>query len=366
MPHDPTPDPTPDLRIVLEHQHPGGAYVASPDYSQYPYCWLRDGAFIAHAMDRAGETESAARFHAWAAGAVLRSEARIRALIEAGRRGGPPDHRRMPPARFTLEGAWEDGDWPDFQLDGYGQWLWSLERHVATSGAELTPEARAAATVVGDYLTAFWDEPCYDAWEEGRTQHHGSTLASCCAGLRAASTLLGGEGAPSDRYDEAAEAAWRSITARCVANGHFTKRVGSDDVDASLLWLATPFGLVDEDDPVFARTLERIERELVTGGGVIRYRADTFYGGGAWILLTAWLAWHHARHGRRERAAELLAWVEDQRAEDGSLPEQVPTSHSDAWFLRWWTDRWGPSARRLLWSHAMTALARAEVREASD
>lgn len=359
MPH----DPTLDLRIVLEHQHPGGAYVASPDYSQYPFCWLRDGSFVAHAMDRAGRTESAARFHAWVAGAVLRSETRIRDLIDARTTPGRLDHALMPPARFTLDGGWEDGDWPNFQLDGYGQWLWSLERHVATTGAESTPELRAAATVVGDYLAAFWDEPCFDAWEEGRTQHHTSTLASCCAGLRAASTLLGGSasGSASDPYAEAAGAAWRYISDRCVANGHYTKRVGSEEVDASLLWLATPFGLVDEDDPVFARTLERIERELVVDGGVIRYRADTFYGGGAWVLLTAWLAWHHARHGRRGRAAELLAWVEAQRAEDGSLPEQVPTSRSDAWFLRWWTERWGPSARRLLWSHATTSLARAEM-----
>lgn len=357
MPH----DPNLDVRIILEHQHPGGAYVASPDYSQYPYCWLRDGAFIAHAIDRAGKTDSADRFHAWVAGAVLRSERWIRELIEAHGSDGPLDHARMPPARFTLEGGWEEGDWPDFQLDGYGQWLWSLERHVASTGGELAPELRAAATVVGDYLVAFWDEPCYDAWEEGRTQHHGSTLASCCAGLRAASTLLGG--GDGDPYTDAADVAWRSITERCVANAHFAKRVGSEEVDASLLWLATPFGLVGEDDPLFARTLQRIERELVVDGGVIRYRSDTFYGGGAWILLTAWLAWHHARHGRRERATELLAWVEAQRAEDGSLPEQVPTSRSDAWFLRWWTDRWGPSARRLLWSHAMTALATAEVRE---
>lgn len=358
----------PDLRIILEHQHPGGALIASPDYSQYPFCWLRDGSFIAHALDRAGQTAAAARFHEWVARAVAGSEERIRALTSARASGGPLDHAHMPPARFTLEGAWEEGDWPNFQLDGYGQWLWSLQRHLSVAGGEPSRELLASASVVADYLAAFWDEPCYDVWEEGRTQHHTSTLASCCAGLRAASALLPPSAGPdgghaADPYAEAAGAAWRYIEERCVADGHFGKRVRSDQVDASLLWLATPFDLVGEDVPAFARTLERIERELLVDGGVTRYRADTFYGGGAWVLLTAWLAWHHARHGRRDRAAELLGWVEATRGEDGSLPEQVPTRRSDEWFRRYWTERWGPSARRLLWSHAMTSLARSELGE---
>ena len=91
---------------------------------------------------------------------------------------------------------------------------------------ELPDDVQAAACTVADYLVAFWDEPCYDAWEEGRTQQHTSTLASLCAGLR--------------------------------ADGHFTKYVRNRAVDASLLWLATPFDLVRDNDPVFARTLELI------------------------------------------------------------------------------------------------------------
>jgi GH15 family glucan-1,4-alpha-glucosidase len=128
-------------------------------------------------------------------------------------------------------------------------------------------------------------------------------------------------------------------------------------VDASLLWLATPFGLVRDEEPVFRRTLECIEERLVSDGGLLRYPEDTFYGGGAWILVTAWLAWHHARNGRPERASAYLAWIERQRCGDGGLPEQVSVSATDPWFERYWTERWGASARPLLWSHAMTILA---------
>ena len=239
-----------DIRIILENQHEGGAYVASPSFSQYPYCWLRDGAFIAHTMDCAGEHGSARAFHAWVARTVGKLEPHIRDLIAVRERGERPDHAHMPSARFTLDGEWEKDDWPSFQLDGYGQWLWSLGSHVRVT-EELPDDVRAAACIVADYLVVFWDEPCYDAWEEGRTQQHTSTLASLCAGFRAAAPLSAG-------YAEAAEEVWRFIKDRCVADGHFTKYVRNRAVDASLLWLATPFDLVRDNDPVFARTLELI------------------------------------------------------------------------------------------------------------
>ena len=44
-----------------------------------------------------------------------------------------------------------------------------------------------------------------------------------------------------------------------------------------------------------------------------------------------------------------------------ALPEQVPVTTTDAWFLDWWTRRWGPSAAPLLWSHAMVVLARSKL-----
>ena len=343
-----------DVRFLLDHQHPGGAYVASPDFSQYPYGWVRDGAFVAHALDVVGQRASAARFHAWVAEAILEVESDVRQQLVARAAGRPVDHARMLPARFGLDGRVEAGEWPDFQVDGYGQWLWALGAHA--TGALAPGRVRDAAALVAAYLTAFWDEPCYDAWEEGRTQQHTTTLASAAVGLRAAVGLLGAE------HAAAAERAWAGVRARCVAEGSFVKGFGRSDVDASLVWLATPFDLVGDDDPVFRRTLARIERELLVDGGLLRYRADTFYGGGAWTLLTAGLAWHHARAGRADRARALLTWVDAQRGPDGGLPEQVAVATTDPWFLEWWTRRWGPSAAPLLWSHAMVVLARAALR----
>jgi DNA helicase II / ATP-dependent DNA helicase PcrA len=213
--------------------------------------------------------------------------------------------------------------------------------------------------LVADYLAAFWDEPCYDAWEEGRTQHHTSTLASAAAGLRAAGGLLGGGYAA-----RAPRRAWRSCASAASRTGTSSRRRATRR--------STPRSCGSRRRSAWWATTtrssrarwRRIERDLWRPDGLLRYRADTFYGGGAWVLLTAGLAWHHARAGRRERAAELLAVAERHRGADGGLPEQVPTEGTDPWFLDYWTRRWGPSASPLLWSHAMVVLAQDDAASA--
>lgn len=350
-----------DIGVILSNQHHSGAYVASPTFSQYPFGWLRDGSFIAHAMDAVGQGGSAARFHAWVAEVVERHRAQLERLTARGWAGDHPDEREFLPARFALDGRWHDDDWPAFQLDGYGQWLWSLERHATTTG-ELVPAARKSARAVADYLSAFRLEPCYDAWEEGRTQLHTSTLASVVAGLLAAQRLLGGSyGRAANEVKQFMEDACVTDSGRDSGSAYFVKQVGSRAVDASLLWLVTPFELWPCTDPRIVATVERVESDLLSDGGLRRYDGDTFYGGGAWVLLTAWLGWHYARTDRRAEAEQKLAWVDSRRNKTGHLPEQVLVSDSHSLFFRYWTEKWGTAASPLLWSHAMRLLLAAEL-----
>jgi len=62
---------TRSIEVIKKNQHSSGAYLASPNFSTYRYCWYRDGSFIAYAMNLIGEHESAARFHDWASSNVL-------------------------------------------------------------------------------------------------------------------------------------------------------------------------------------------------------------------------------------------------------------------------------------------------------
>ncbi|MFA5569169.1 MAG: glycoside hydrolase family 15 protein [Trueperaceae bacterium] len=344
-----------DVRRLVEGQAPSGAFPAGAGFSQYGQSWLRDGAFIAHALDLAGEHDSAARFHAWVAASLLPLEGHVQGLIRARAAGEPLSEFEFLPARFAVSGEWVRDGWPNFQLDGYGQWLWSLAAHTRTAGQDRLPSpVLRTVELVVRYLAAFWNEPCYDSWEEHRSQLHTATLASLAAGLRDIAQVVPAVAAEAGAVSQAVTA---FIFEECVADGAFVKYVRNPAVDASLLWLATPFEVVGVSDPRMVATVARIERELL-GAGLRRYAADTYYGGGEWVLLTAWLAWHWRRAGRAAGAEALLEWVEAQRGVDGGLPEQVPGANSHPFFLEHWTNTWGPSAKPLLWSHAMLVVAR--------
>ena len=114
------------------------------------------------------------------------------------------------------------------------------------------------------------------------------------------------------------------------------------------------------DEPRLDATVTAIRREL-TGpdGGVYRYRGDTYYGGGEWLLLTSSLAWHAAHVGDMETFELARAWVRAQALENGDLPEQVTRFAQEPEMEEPWLRRWGPVATPLLWSHAMYLLAEA-------
>jgi GH15 family glucan-1,4-alpha-glucosidase len=335
------------IEVILNNQAKSGAYIASPNFPTYHYCWFRDASFIAYAMDLASESWSAVKFHNWAARVILNRTALVQRAISKAQDGIPPAPEDQLHTRYTMEG--EDGtreEWPNYQLDGLGTWLWALNEHLQITNQKISDEWLLAAQLVGQYLEALWQTPCFDCWEEFPEDIHSYTLASIYGGLQALSRLDGVE-----RYMILSK--MREFMAHNgVHDGFFIKKVGSYTVDASLLGLAVPFKIVDIHDPRFEATLQRIETSLIKGGGVHRYPTDTYYGGGEWILLGGWLGWVYALCGQTERARELLQWIESNADEEGNLPEQVPVTLNGPNYYLPWLRQWGPIARPLLWSHA--------------
>ena len=340
------------IDVILSNQDPSGAYVASPNFPTYHYCWFRDGSFIAYAMDLSGHARSSERFHAWAAAAINARADLVRRAVQKARRGEPLTGVDVLHTRYTLDGQEATGEvWPNFQLDGFGTWLWALSEHARLHGGTLPSECLQAAGLVADYLTALWAQPCYDCWEEFPDKVHTHTLAAIYGGLSAYSRLTDTNLPPT------LAAIRRFIFNQLRSDGRFVKYAGSTAVDASLLGLATPYRVVEPGDSVMRATVVQIEADIERGGGLHRYAADTYYGGGEWVLLTAWLAWHHAELGEATEAKAALSWVEAQADEQGRLPEQVPANLNDPTYLRPWQVRWGPIANPLLWSHAQYLIA---------
>lgn len=279
------------MEVILASQAPSGAYAGSPTFSQYrDFCWFRDGAFIAEAMSRAGETESAERFFDWCA------------LIVRAKPSGPWD------ARYGLNGEYDPvAWWPHRQFDGLGLWIWAMRNHVARHGVESRWDDAAAATAA--FLAAHWSEPCHDWWEE-REGVHAATLGCIWA-------ALGG-----DAIAEAARAAR-----------------ASERLDGSHAFLVV-LGLADRDVLV----------ELQSSLGYHRHADDEYYGGGEWPVLAGLTGWARRVHG--VDPAPQLEWFEAQAQPDGALPEQTGERLRPERYAPW-VERWGPPARPLLWSHAM-------------
>lgn len=318
------------LAVILANQAPGGAYLASPNFRVYRFAWLRDGTFTAHAALIHGQEESARRFHAWAARTILRHARRAERAI-----AGEPDYLHT---RYSLDGEESAEEWWNFQLDGYATWLWALG-HLPSASMEMTE----AAELVRRYLQATWRRPNYDLWEEFPEQVHTYTLAAVYGAL--------GLGEIRDYVME-----------HCISGGHLTKFAGTDRVDASLIGAAVPYGLLSANDPLMRGTIARIQTELGNGLGLRRYAADTYFGGGDWPLLTAWLGWYFALAGDRDAARACLEYVATLADEFDHLPEQVLGESRHPQLHQHWLSRWGRVAKPLVWAHAKFLILDAALR----
>lgn len=353
------------IEIILENQSAGGGYIASPNFPTYHYCWFRDGSFIAYAMDLAGQHESAHRFHQWVARRVNERKDLMRMGLMKARSGEKLDETEILHTRYRLDGTdGEPGNWPNFQLDGFGTWLWALnEHHRLNPNMQLLQEILDAAELVADYLSELWSLPCYDCWEEFPDHVHPHTLAAIYGGLQSHTDLTG------RRHQAVTDLIRKRLLGGAELFGHFVKFPHSAAVDASLLGLAVPYAVVAPNDPIILKTVQHIEETILCDGGLHRYAEDSYYGGGAWILLTAWLGWYYIElaakcpdlaAGLQQKLQTCQSWIESHAGNNLHLPEQVAENLNVPSYYSDWVERWGEIASPLLWSHAEYIILRSK------
>jgi GH15 family glucan-1,4-alpha-glucosidase len=193
-------------------------------------------------------------------------------------------------------------------------------------------------------VAEFWQEPCFDWWEE-RLGVHTATLGAAHAALRVGERWL-------PEGPELASRVVEVVRNGCVRGGVLRGSLADDQLDASVLACGGPFGLVEAGDPLLEATVRALAEEGVVHGGVHRYPGDTYYGGGEWLLLSALLGSCFAAAGRDEDARAQLGWVAAHATPEGDLPEQAAEHLLTPAEYGPWVERWGPSASPLLWSHA--------------
>jgi GH15 family glucan-1,4-alpha-glucosidase len=340
------------LLVIKNHMDQNGSIIASSDYSfvgvygdSYTYCWPRDSAITAHALDLAGYGDLAVKHYAF-----------ISKLISED---GFLFHKYNPDS--TLASSWHpwlmNGKriYP-IQEDETALQVWAIAKHyeyykdidvlVSIYKDFVKPAVRFMMRYIEDGLP----KPSFDLWEE-RYGIHIYTVSTVFGALKSASKLVADMGDEVLSGDMITIARYMKEEAlkRMVHNDRFVRRLdeyGNKDltVDASM-YSPFFFEMVEPEHVVMKNTIKIIEDLLTVNGGIIRYENDYYRREKSqpnpWIITTLWVAEYHAEIGDIQRAMKYVKWVVDRALPTGLLPEQVyPDSLQSS------------SVMPLVWSHS--------------
>jgi GH15 family glucan-1,4-alpha-glucosidase len=366
------------LLVVRMLSSVSGAIMAAVDDDQldfnrdgYDYCWPRDGAINAAAMDAAGFGEISRSFYAF----IRRVRTKKGYLGHRYTPSGAPGSTWHPDVGVNGEiqlPIQEDetalavlGAWHHYRAHRDTEYMYESADNLYSNF--IVPAA--------DFLCRYVDAsglplPSWDLWEEKRGVH-AWTVATVYAGLCAAARLAKPVDADrgekrAEKYKEAAAKVKSAFEAKFYSEslGRFVSRLTETGEQASIIdasmhgiWY---FGLLPVNDERVVRTMQAVRDALwvkTEVGGMARLEGDYYfrqsdkYPGNPWIICTMWeLQWQIARAKTLADLApvrELLEhWLLKRTNSAGLLAEQVHPDTGDAL-----------SVCPLGWSHAQVILA---------
>ncbi|HEY0136516.1 MAG TPA: glycoside hydrolase family 15 protein [Nannocystis sp.] len=322
---------------------PTGGIVAAPTTSlpeliggvrnwDYRYCWLRDATFTLYALLGAGYREEASRWREWLIRAVAGTPSQINIMY------GLSGERRL----TELELPWLPGyagsrpvrignaACAQLQLDVFGEVMDTL--HLARrSGLEYSESSWRVQRAMLEYLESAWDQPDEGIWEvRGPRRHFTHSKVMAWVAFDRGIKAVQGFGRPGP------VARWRAVRQQIFEQvcrygydpelDSFVQSYGSREVDASLLMMSL-VGFLPANDPRIVGTVAQIERTLMHGGLLQRYRpahtADGLPGGeGAFLACSFWLADNYILQGRRADAERLFSKLAGLCNDVGLLSEE--------------------------------------------
>jgi GH15 family glucan-1,4-alpha-glucosidase len=267
---------------------PTGGIVAAPTTSlpefvggvrnwDYRYCWLRDATLTLLALLHAEHVDEALEWRRWLLRAVAGDPADLQIMYGVG------GERRL----TELEVPWlpgYEGSAPvrignaaseQLQLDVFGEVMDALYQARVHGLAKEAPAWQLQKNLL-EYLEEVWQEPDEGIWEiRGERRHfvHSKVMAWVAFDRAVRSVEEHDLDGPADEWREVRDRIHAEVCDRGYDEelGSFVQSYGSRELDASLLVLPL-VGFLPASDPRIRGTIEAVERDLVVGGFVLRYR----------------------------------------------------------------------------------------------
>jgi GH15 family glucan-1,4-alpha-glucosidase len=313
----------------------------------YRYCWLRDTAFTLLVLLLAGYRDEALEWRRWLLRAVAGAPDQVQTIYGlAGERdmieweaGWLPGYKNSLPVRIG------NGAVGQFQLDVFGEVASALAR-MPEAEDDIRVSARDLQIALVNRLCDVWREPDQGIWEvRGGPRHftHSKVMAWVAVD-RAIQFVESRKKRDNDAAVERALAAnvrrWKKVRAEIhkeVCEKAFNKRLNSfvqsygagstpGALDASCLRIAL-VGFLPANDPRIRGTVVAIEKGLMKGGFVQRYKTretdDGLTGGeGQFLACSFWMVASLWLIGRRHDAKVLFERLLALRNDVGLLSEE--------------------------------------------
>ena len=321
---------------------PTGGMVAAPttslpekpggDYNwDYRYCWLRDATFALLGFIHAGYYKEAIRSKNWLLRVAAGDPNQLQImygvtgerLLREWKVPWLPGYQNSRPVRIGNEAS------EQMQLDVYGELADTLFQARSSTRQKVAHFDLQFALL--EHLCKVWREPDHGIWEiRGAARHY--THSKVMAWVAFDRTIRDAERfkvkAPLEEWKKVRQQIHDDVC-RLGFNsrlGSFVQFYGSNDVDASLLLLPL-VGFLPPADPRIVTTVGIIEKHLMKGGFLLRYRTaesdkHSVAGEGAFLLCSFWLADYYSLVGRRGAAQRLLNRLMKIRNDVGLLSEE--------------------------------------------
>jgi GH15 family glucan-1,4-alpha-glucosidase len=320
-----------------------GGIVAAPTTSlpeqlgggrnwDYRFCWLRDAALTLDALMQGGHYDEAQAWRDWLQRAIAGSPQQLQIMYGVG------GERRLTEFELPLLAGYQgaspvrigNGAAGQLQLDIYGEVMDAIARARA-GGIRGETSAWPLQCAMLEHLEQVWQLPDEGLWEVRGGRRH-FTFSKIMVWVAYDRSIRDAE-----LYNlEAPLAHWRelreTIHATVCAEGFdaglnaFGQSFGSKEMDASLLLIAR-MGFLPADDPRVIGTVAEIERQLLSGGFVLRYRTEAGIDGlppgeGAFLACSFWLADIYSLMGRNAEAEAMFLRLLALCNDVGLLSEQ--------------------------------------------